>query len=341
VELLVVIAIIGVLVALLLPAIQAAREAARRSQCANNLKQIGLAVLNLESALKSYPTGGVAPWPKIENYSNNGKPFGPKTQGLSWSFQILPYMEQGPVYGLTTTAQLQTAPIAMYNCPSRRSPTQNPINKAWLMDYAGLTTSAARGQTVGAISYDDMLANGTGCENSYGMWGATGGFDNIHTPIASSKLQKINVYAGFYGVFIRTSYFVNNASGAVTELDYGPPTTVAMIEDGTSNTAMAAEKRILVDPPASMAGVEGPPWDDRGWSDGWDIDTVKSGLCQPMADDALPRSLNVERNTAGSSHAAGLNVVYADGSVHSTSYDIELATWNHLVHRSDGEVSGR
>src|SRR5882724_1366526 len=77
VELLVVIAIIGILVALLLPAIQAAREAARRSQCQNNLKQIGLAITNYESATKTLPPGAFL------------------GEGSAWSAFILPYLEEG------------------------------------------------------------------------------------------------------------------------------------------------------------------------------------------------------------------------------------------------------
>jgi prepilin-type N-terminal cleavage/methylation domain-containing protein len=84
VELLVVIAIIGVLVALLLPAVQAAREAARRSQCQNNLKQIGLALQMHHDAKKLFPAGAAA------------------GEGSLWSYYILPYHEQGNSYALTT-----------------------------------------------------------------------------------------------------------------------------------------------------------------------------------------------------------------------------------------------
>ena len=121
VELLVVIAIIGILVALLLPAIQAAREAARRTQCKNQLKQIGLAIQNHADTHRVFPTGGAGPHPDIANYVANGRPFGPDKQGLGWAYQILPYLEEGAIQGLTTQVQLQAAAVPLYVCPSRRS----------------------------------------------------------------------------------------------------------------------------------------------------------------------------------------------------------------------------
>src|SRR5882757_3424016 len=104
VELLVVIAIIGILVALLLPAIQAAREAARRTQCINNVKQIMLAMSNEVASTGVFPSGGSKPWTRIEDYlTPGGTPNGPQTQGLSWAYQILPYMEEGALHGIHTT----------------------------------------------------------------------------------------------------------------------------------------------------------------------------------------------------------------------------------------------
>jgi prepilin-type N-terminal cleavage/methylation domain-containing protein len=116
VELLVVIAIIGVLVALLLPAIQAAREAARRSQCMSNLKQIGLAVLNYDSAKGAFPPGSTCATVQIDGrYSS------------TWSVSILPQMEQQPLYALWDDAvdfshannrRLRESFVPIYSCPS-------------------------------------------------------------------------------------------------------------------------------------------------------------------------------------------------------------------------------
>ncbi len=137
VELLVVIAIIGILVALLLPAIQSAREAARRTQCTNNLKNIGLAVLNHHDTRKVFPTGGTryvpaGGWGLPQNLEN-GRPLGVDRQGLSWSYQILPYIEETAAYSLTSTVDLQKVLISLYVCPSRR-----PARTGWSEAFAGV-----------------------------------------------------------------------------------------------------------------------------------------------------------------------------------------------------------
>jgi prepilin-type N-terminal cleavage/methylation domain-containing protein len=155
VELLVVIAIIGVLVALLLPAVQAAREAARRTQCANQVRQMGLSIQNHVSALGVFPTGGAINGPDISNFvsggSNNpGRPNGPNKQGLGWGYQILPYLEQGAVQGITVQRDLQSTVVSLYYCPSRRQPTNisgNAFSLA-LTDYASAHPASYKCPTV-------------------------------------------------------------------------------------------------------------------------------------------------------------------------------------------------
>lgn len=114
VELLVVIAIIGILIALLLPAVQAAREAARRSQCSNNLKQMGLAIQSHLDALKRFPMGRN----RYDQYA------------ISWAYYLLPYSEENALYSAYVSADrgddaansmTMRTPVAMYACPSRRT----------------------------------------------------------------------------------------------------------------------------------------------------------------------------------------------------------------------------
>ena len=124
VELLVVIAIIGILVELLLPAIQAAREASRRSQCLNNLKQIGVAYQNYHDSFRKFPFSGdncITP----ANPATNTSAGAGNIHCYSWTFHILPYTEQKTLYdfGLSAAnyATLRTSRVATYYCPSRRS----------------------------------------------------------------------------------------------------------------------------------------------------------------------------------------------------------------------------
>src|SRR5882724_11786554 len=107
VELLVVIAIIGVLVALLLPAVQAAREAARRMQCSNHLKQIGLAVQNYHDTFQSLPYGSRARYVNTSTTNPAGQQFGP-----SWYVGLLPFAEQKPLSDLIENAFITNAAAA-------------------------------------------------------------------------------------------------------------------------------------------------------------------------------------------------------------------------------------
>src|SRR5712692_3939760 len=100
IELLVVIAIIGVLIALLLPAVQKVREAANRTQCANNLKQIGLAVHNFHDTYGTFPNTG-AWWATGAGYDASGTPIGIKYQTAGWMYQIMPFIEQDNLYKMS------------------------------------------------------------------------------------------------------------------------------------------------------------------------------------------------------------------------------------------------
>jgi prepilin-type N-terminal cleavage/methylation domain-containing protein len=334
VELLVVIAIIGVLVSLLLPAVNSAREAARRTQCMNQIRSVGQAALNLESAMRTLPGGGVKPWPQIEDYSANGKPFGPEKQGLSWAFQLLPFLEENAVHGLTTTAQITDSPISLYFCPSRRQPTfyQSGPFRFWLMDYASLNPIPSRRQ-IGNVPFENhtRIEPGRptrGCRTAFAFWG-TRRYGNDHAPQPSSILGP--QFIGFHGAIIRSSYFADGSDQAI-DLDYGKIVTLNKVKDGLSKTSLVAEKRIRIgDPP-------GAPYDDRGWSDGWDIDTVSSTACQPLADSTKPQEGYADAITPGSAHSAGLNVVFCDDAVRFVSYDIDVEVWNNMAHRGDGQI---
>src|SRR5438876_2072431 len=128
IELLVVIAIIAILIGLLVPAVQKVREAAARTQCQNNLKQIGLAAHNHHDSLRALPHGGVY-WSYAPDYLSPGQPATGKGQSAGWMFQILPYLEQDAIWkggGGTTITACQSnaigAVIPLYFCPSRRRP---------------------------------------------------------------------------------------------------------------------------------------------------------------------------------------------------------------------------
>ena len=121
VELLVVIAIIGILIGLLLPAIQATREAARRMQCSNNLRQLALGVHSHKSDLQVFPTGGDRWW--LGRTMRGTLPALVQSQAWGWGYQILPYMESTSTWNFTNENLLRSTPINLFSCPTRRPPT--------------------------------------------------------------------------------------------------------------------------------------------------------------------------------------------------------------------------
>jgi prepilin-type N-terminal cleavage/methylation domain-containing protein len=372
VELLVVIAIIGILVALLLPAIQAAREAARRTQCKNQLKQIGLAIQNHVDSRKVFPTGGASIYPNIKDYvvgtpaANgeipNGQPLGPDKQGLGWGYQILPYMEENALHGLTTQDQLQAATVPLYVCPSRRSASQaqstgNAEGKqVFLIDYAAAqpcTLKCPEGSPScpdPAPRYnprDSVPITPAGYDlNQPSIWGG----QNLNNK------QQGN-YQVYDGVIVRSPWFRVTSAPTATNPGSTPgkpggrflkgapqPTTFAKISDGTSKTFLLGEKYVRSDM------YEGGGYsDDHGWSEGWDPDAIRTTCFQPYQDSDGYQYQSMGASDIfghdkdivyfGSAHAGGFNGIYADGSIQTLNYDIDVVLFNALATRAGNEVT--
>jgi prepilin-type N-terminal cleavage/methylation domain-containing protein len=371
IELLVVIAIIGVLIALLLPAVQKVREAANRIQCANNCKQIGLAIHNFHDTNGRFPTTPIAGWgdlPDAKNgvdwgiaYGPDNQPLGVKNQTAGFHFQILPYIEQGNLYttsnnnGLTgadsnvwtfqsagmnpdprwppgtwftmvstATGPVERAVVRIYACPSRRAAQQiqtwrndststNGGNNfpIGFSDYAAVRSSPVPMAQLSGGGYDPGAGDG------HADWGAW-----AYTVIPSEARRSV----------------------------IGPQqtkNTFANVKDGTSNTMVVAEKWV---PPGDY---QGGGEDDQGIyyrseddnvrntglnqnTDGW-----KSGLSNPAPDtdklgDRWGNHFWGSYYIFGSAHPAGVNAVFADGSVHMVKFGIEPQVFNALGRQDDG-----
>jgi prepilin-type N-terminal cleavage/methylation domain-containing protein len=310
VELLVVIAIIGILAGLLLPAVQMAREAARRAECINHLKQLTLASQNHEGTNKVLPNGGYDNT-NDDNLTRSPTYIGPSLtpttgdrQQAGWAFQILPFMENGSLWegagGITLADKQNNAAgglISSYFCPSRRRPTI--VNSRGLIDYAAAVTPPSTASTAAAIN---VITNDTAWQNCAIV-------RNRNQFVPNIAVNKCNTYS----------------------------IALAGITDGTSNVLMYGEKQLNL-----AYDVGGTQDDNEGYCVGFDIDTMRSCLLPPQKDyvDDTEGNAPPSRNYIfGSSHSGGIMVVgMCDGSTRTISYQIDPATFVGLCMRRDKMV---
>jgi prepilin-type N-terminal cleavage/methylation domain-containing protein/prepilin-type processing-associated H-X9-DG protein len=327
VELLVVIAIIGVLVALLLPAIQAAREAARRTQCKNQLRQLALTFQHHHDAQLFFPSGGWG-WLWL-GFPEQG--FGERQSG-SWLYSVLPYMEQGSLFGLgkgsTGTArrdackQRVQSPFEGMTCPTRRRSNVYQL-KPPLSTYRYCTALETASRT-------DYAANGGSVHTTQTVAGPSESGDNLKAVVP----EDVEFTQAPFGEPI------SQWNGIVF---YRSQVELRQVTDGTTNTYMVGEKWLFADNyDTGQDTGDGEP----GFS-GNNDDTIRvTNRDWPFGPDTQytpetagnPTSNPKERRAFGSAHNGGFNMALCDGSVDFIGFEIDKIVHHNRGARDDDDA---
>jgi prepilin-type N-terminal cleavage/methylation domain-containing protein len=332
VELLVVIAIIGILVALLLPAVQSAREAARRAQCQSNIRNAALAVLNYESTKKTLPNGMTFD-PLLASSVHRLSKYGP-----NWIIDVLPYLEEQPLYNsfdLSKPINDNTAPL---------DTNRNRI---------------ARGAVIPVLlcpsdENNRVLYSGTNGSPHGGNWGRTN---------YAASAGTCDIYPGRATGPTSTEWKDNRRRGVM-----GPNVGLALrrITDGTSKTIMLGELRVgLTDKDARGVWALGHAGASLLAGYGWEGDDNGPNVCNPYADDvysdictsAIATAACMTCDTVGnyfaqqtvrSVHIDGAFLAMCDGSVTFISDDVETSgingsccsPWDYMIASGDNGITG-
>ncbi len=354
VELLVVIAIIGILIALLLPAIQSAREAARRTACANNMKQMGLALQNHIDAQKILPSDGWGWW--WVGDPNQG--FGAKQPG-AWTFSLMPFMELQGVWangkGLDGTNLLDAIRktcktyVDVYRCPSRRASTQLFRDNADLIAY----NCSDHNDPERLITRGDYAANRGSITpvnwgQGNGVYGDECGPDKGSSTDIYSNGAKMS-WPKMSGTFL--TYNEDGTSMPGTSPRYNGVFLIHTafapkdITDGLSHTIAFGEK--FCEPGTYLGGVIGG---NRGMGDSYEVECLFSGFNNDNSRcTKFPPKMDSKRAESdlsaseyqwlfGSAHSSIMNFVYCDGSVHSISYTVDRTPFRRMGGRCDGKL---
>ncbi len=334
VELLVVIAIIGVLVALLLPAVQAAREASRRSQCQNNLRQLALGALNYESAKKAFPFGrrqGLKPGapPGSANPDDYFKQWG----HLSW---ILPHMEGGNAYNQidydleTSNSPARLISFSFLLCPSDpEDRMKNDVcsnSGVWL--DAGRTNYFGNGGSLPGETPDGQPA--PALENNNGIF---------VTNIAIEIRQVIDgtSHTGLYSERVKGD---GDRQTVETSSDWlripGSGQTADQIYTACSGLNPVGSVGNLQYPCGGRNWVHG----DYGTSRYTHVMPPNSKSCSQSSGTMTAIPVNEEggATTASSQHSGGVNAVWADGSTHFVRDDVDRLVWSARGSRDGDET---
>jgi len=350
IELLIVITIIGLLVALMTPAVQASREAARRTQCNNNLKQIGLATLNYDSAMKHLPNGGWIAW--FLGHPDRGD--GHKQPG-GWIFGILPYLEQSQLYGLQAgktgtvlkeaALQVIQTPLPVFICPTRRpvklftqpNSVQQVSQLNWQLEYYGNGKADESGVLTGVTP----VARNDYCANGYDLVRMEQALvDTITAPAAANVLAG-GVPVADAEIFDKPAVLsellkiITSSNGAKGGIVYPlGHVTAADIGDGTSNTYLCGEKYVDVG-----SYENGECWGDQAnMYSGYDAGNVRFS-CKNAYPTVAQDNNTINYTTIwGSAHAGAFNMCFCDGSVRQVGYGISSTVHDQLGNRNDGNA---
>ncbi|TWT86617.1 Type II secretion system protein G precursor [Pseudobythopirellula maris] len=353
VELLVVIAIIGILVALLLPAVQSARESARRSQCTNNLKQIGIACQMHVDTHGIMPAGG---WGfRIMGDPDRGAG---EDQPGSWIYSLLPFIEEGNLASIgkglsfadkaIALESVYTTPIAAFICPSRRTSAPIAVNQ-----YVANINPQTNGvpSDIGSVEAPAFAG-----KSDYAI---NGGGTVIIPPIGGNTSAVQCLTNGMNhdecaaeGKFTRELEAIREDFDGIATERTGVKLT--RVTDGTSHTLLAAEKMLLTKfynfNPTDPDETNRNSGDNNSMYVGYDWDTVRFVSNFPVGSTDSNRTFYTPQpdsnedlgdthfRSFGSAHPGGVQAVLCDGSVHSYTFGVEEIVWERLGRRNDGEL---